>query len=90
MRFMKNGRYLEIGQEVKIKSLEEIYRFKEESPTIVPEMHKYCGQVGTIDHIIFHDKDVNYYILFGWTWREDWLEIDIKSYGFLKDEDFEI
>lgn len=75
------------GQTVKIKKLVDI-KNTEAFPTLVDEMEKFCGKKGEITYSIknTYGNGVFAYHIFGWAWREDWIEVE----DFLTEKDFEI
>ncbi len=75
-----------IGQKVKIKKLVDINNVND-FPTLVDEMQYSCGKKGKIEDIGHQvDKGIFTYNIFGWYWREDWIEPE----DFFTEMDFEI
>jgi len=76
------------GQTVKIKKLDDI-KNPGAFPTLVDEMERFCGKKGEVKAAAKNNRyggGVFTYQIFGWSWREDWIEKE----DFLTDKDFEI
>ena len=76
------------GQIVRIKKLIDI-KNTTAFPSLTSEMEKFCGKDGKVSYAIKNDifaDGIFTYHIFGWAWREDWIE----NADFLTEIDFEI
>ena len=71
-----------IGQEVQIKKISDIRN----RGALVYEIQRFCGTLGNIYDVSFAlDSSTVIYQIEGWSWREEWIELQ----EFLTDEDFD-